>query len=75
MNENIIKSRLKVLEKLFTSGYDTDKKITDMKIEEIICLESFNRSDLTVAVGIKNALCNKQLITFLCGKEMKGGEK
>lgn len=72
MNDNIIKTRLKVLEKLLTSGYDTDKKIVDMKIEEIICNENFNRSDLTIVVGIKNSLCTKQLITFLCGK---GGEK
>lgn len=75
MNENIFKTRIKVLEKLFVSGYNTDKKILDMKIEEIICLDNFNRSDLTIAVGIKNSLCNKQLITFLCGNELKGGEK
>ena len=66
MNDNIIKTRLKVLEKLFTSGYDTDKKIVDMKIEEIICNENFNRSDLTFSAKFITTTPFKITTLLLC---------
>ncbi len=70
-NEKLIKERLKVFEKLLHSEYNTDKKIIDMKIEDIILLTNFSRSDLNIAVGIKQALTNKSLVSYLCGTDNK----
>lgn len=70
-NEKIFKEKLKVFEKLLNSGYDTDKKILDMKIEDIILLSNFARKDLTIAVGIKQALISKSLISYLCNTEIQ----
>lgn len=70
-NEKLIKERLKVLEKLLHSEYNTDKKIIDMKIEDIILLNNFTRNDLNIAVGIKQALTTKTLVSYLCGTDNK----
>lgn len=69
LKENIRRDRFRVLEKVIKTGYDTDKKIINLKLEELILMESFNRSDLEIVVGIKNALLNKSLIAFLSGLE------
>lgn len=61
-----MKEKIKVFEKITNLGYDTDKKILNMKIEDLIQLPNFNRSELTIAVGIKNALANKELVCFFC---------
>lgn len=63
----VIKERFRVFEKLINVGYNTDKKIIELKVEDLILLSNFNRSDLVIAIGIKNALANKNLVTFLCG--------
>lgn len=60
------KDRIKVLEKLIKLGYDTDKKIMDMKVEDLILIPSFNRMELTIAVGIKESINGKCLVSFLC---------
>lgn len=67
--EKVIKERFKVFEKLTTIGYNTDSKIINLKVEELLQQPNFNRSELVIAVGIKNAHANKKLVTFLCGIE------
>ena len=67
--EKAIRERFKVFEKLTTIGYNTDSKIINLKVEELLQQPNFNRSELVIAVGIKNALANKKLVTFLCGIE------
>ena len=65
--EKILNERFKVLEKLIKNGYTTDKKIINLKTEDLILNTNMNRSDLMIAIKLKNALANKKLITFLCG--------
>ena len=52
--EKVIKERFKVFEKLTTIGYNTDSKIINLKVEELLQQPNFNRSELVIAVGIKN---------------------
>lgn len=70
-NEKLLKEKLRVFEKLISSGYNTDKKILDMKIEDIILLSNFTRTDLNIAVGIKQALLSKSLVSYICGIDNK----
>ena len=67
--EKTIRERFRVFEKLVNVGYNTDNKIINLKVEELLSQPNFNRSELVIAVGIKNALANKRLVTFLCGIE------
>ena len=55
--------------------YEKPKKIIDLKIEDLIQQTSFNRTELTIAIGIKNALANKKIITFLCNNEINESER
>ncbi len=74
-NEKIYKERLRVLDKLIREGYNTDKKIIDLKVENLIQQTNFSRTELTIAIGIKNALVNKKIITFLCNNEINESER
>ena len=69
--EKAIRERFKVFEKLVNVGYNTDSKVINLKVEELLLQPNFNRSELMIAVGIKNALANKKLVTFLCEIEEK----
>ena len=64
---NLFKVRLKVLEKLFNVGYNTDDKISKLKIEELLKFQEFTRSDLEIVYGLKEAYQSKSIITFLSG--------
>ena len=75
INDKIYKERIKILDKLIRAGYDTDKKLTELKVENLIQDTNLNRTELTIAIGIKNALNNKKLITFLCNNEMNEIER
>ena len=67
--EKIIRDRFRVFQALIRHGYNTDKKIVNLIVEELVLKTDMNRSDLAIAVGIRNALKNKELVTFLCGME------
>ena len=64
---NVFKLRLKVLEKLFNVGFNTDDKISKLKIEELLKFQEFSRSDLKIVLGLRDAYLNKNIITFLSG--------
>lgn len=65
--EKIIRERFKVFEKLTNIGYNTDSKLINLRVEELLLQPNFNRNELMIAVGIKNSLANRKLVTFLCG--------
>ena len=66
-----MKERFKVLQKLIDLGYNTDKKIINVKIEDLLQLNNITRSDLIIIIGIRNSINNKNLIAFLCGIDEK----
>lgn len=68
-SEKVIRERFKIFEKLIKIGYNTDKKILDLKVESLLQNSNFNRSELIIAIGIKEALSNRRLVSFLCGIE------
>lgn len=69
MKDNLSKSRIKILEKLFENGYDSEDKISKMKIEDLLKNRSFTRTDLEVALIIKESVLNKKIISFLSGRK------
>lgn len=69
MKEDIKRVRMRVLDKLITNGYDTDDKLSKLKLEDLILNSSFTRMDLEIAVSIRNALINKNIISFISGNE------
>ncbi len=67
--EKIIRDRFRVFQTLIGKGYNTDKKIIDLSIEELVLKTNMNRSDLVIASALKDALSKKRLVAFLCGIE------
>ena len=66
---SVNKIRIKILEKLFENGYDSEEKISKMKIEDLLKNRSFTRTDLEVALIIKESVLNKKIISFLSGRK------
>ena len=73
--EKAIRERFKVFEKLVNIGYNTDSKVINLKVEELLLQPNFNRGELMIAVGIKNALAGKKLVSFLCEIEENNNKK
>ena len=73
--EKAIRERFKVFEKLVNIGYNTDSKVINLKVEELLLQPNFNRGELMIAVGIKNALAAKKLVSFLCEIEENNNKK
>lgn len=73
--EKAIRERFKVFEKLVNVGYNTDSKVINLKVDELLLQPNFNRGELMIAVGIKNALAGKKLVSFLYGIEENNNKK
>lgn len=64
----------KTLEKLFGAGFNTDKKILAMKLEDLEKLNNLTSSEMMIIIDFKRAIKNKQIISFLSGYKEKGND-
>ena len=58
---------IRVLNKLFEAGVDTDKKILDLKIEDMLTLPNITVNEIKEVTGIQKALRAKRMISYLSG--------
>ena len=68
-----MKDKMKTLEKLITSGFDTDEKIKSMKIEDILNIKGLSSIDISNIKKLREAIKNKEVIAFFSenAKEVK----
>jgi hypothetical protein len=59
-----MKNKMKTLEKLITSGFDTDEKIRNMKIEDIFNIKGLTSVDISNIKELIEAIKNKKVIAF-----------
>ena len=64
----------KALEKLFGAGFNTDKKILAMKLEDLVKIGNLTSSEITIIIDFRMAVKNKQITAFLSGYKEKGNE-
>ena len=64
----------KTLEKLFGAGFNTDKKILAMKLEDLEKLNNLTSSEMMIIIDFKKKKKNRQIISFLSGYKEKGNE-
>ena len=64
----------KTLEKLFGAGFNTDKKILVMKLEDLEKINNLTSSEMMIIIDFKRAIKNRQIISFLSGYKEKGNE-
>ena len=74
-NKYNINQITKTLEKLFNAGFNTDKKILNMKMEDLEKLPNLTSSEMMIISDFKKAIKNKDIIAFLSGYKEKGNEK
>ena len=73
-NKYNINQITKTLEKLFNAGFNTDKKILNMKMEDLEKLPNLTSSEMMIIIDFKKAIKNKDIIAFLSGNYEKGNE-
>ncbi len=74
-NEFTFQQISKTLEKLFSSGFDTDKKIIEIKLEDLARLPNLQSMEIAIILELKKAIKEKQIISFLSGVKEKGKGK
>ena len=65
----------KTLEKLFEAGFNTDKKILALKLEDLTKIPNLQNNETMIIIEFKNAVKNKQIIAFLSGYKEKGKDE
>jgi len=55
----------KLLEKLFKAGFDTEKSILGLNLEDLQKINDITSSEITIILDLKKAIRNKKLIAFL----------
>ena len=63
-----MKDKVKTLEKIITSGFDTDEKIRNMTIEDILNIKGLTSVDISNIKELREAVKNKKVIAFFSGK-------
>lgn len=61
----------KTLEKLFSAGFNTDKKILAMKMEDFEKIDNLLSNEVMIIVEFKKAVKNREIIAFLSGYKDK----
>ena len=65
----------KTLEKLFEVGFNTDKKILALKLEDLTKISNLQNNETMIIIEFKNAVKNKKIIEFLSGYKEKEKRK
>lgn len=63
----IDKTVIRVLNKLFDSGYKTEKDVLNLKIEDLIIIGCFSMMEIEAIVKLKEAVKNNKIISFMSG--------
>ena len=58
----------KTLEKLFDAGFNTDKKILALKLEDLEKISNLQSNEALIIIEFKKAIKNKNIIAFLSGQ-------
>ncbi len=64
----------KTLEKLFSAGFNTDKKIMAMKMEDLEKVSNLQANEALIIIDFKKAVKNKEITAFLSGFREKEGD-
>lgn len=59
----------KLLEKLFKAGFDTEKTILMMSLEDLTKIPDITSLEITIILDLKNAIKTKKIIAFLSGNK------
>lgn len=61
----------KTLENLFNAGFNTEKSILSIKLEDLEKIKDITSLEITIIIDLKKAIKNKKMIAFLSGEEQR----
>lgn len=67
--KNNFNQKMKTIEKLFNAGFNTDKKIMCLKLEDLNKISNLQANETATIIEFKNAVKSKRIINFLSGGE------
>lgn len=67
MKDNSISNKIKTLEKLINSGFNTDDKIKNMKLDDIFKVKDISSIDIQNIKELIEAIKIKKVIAFFSG--------
>ena len=59
------KTKAKTLDKLIDSGYDTEKKITAMDLQNILAVPKITVPEITIITEFQSAIKSRSVIAYL----------
>ena len=60
----------KTLDKLFKAGFDDEKSILAIKLDDLEKIQDVTSVEITIIIDLKRAIKNKKIIAFLsCNQE------
>lgn len=62
-----IQKKLALVEKLIAAGYNTEKSITDMTIDQILSLDGLAVDEMRCISELQKAIKNHKVIAFFAG--------
>ena len=65
----------KLLEKLFDAGFNTEKKILMMKMEDLGRINNLLSNETLIIIDLKKAIKDKEIIAFLSGTKTKNDKQ
>ena len=64
----------KLLEKLFKSGFNTEREILSIQLEDLQKIPDMSGNDIKILIGLKKAIRSKKIIAFFSGTEERNEE-
>lgn len=61
----------KTLENLFNAGFNTEKSILSIKLEDLEKIKDITSLEITIIIDLKKAIKNKKMIAFLSGEDQR----
>lgn len=65
----------KTLDNLFNAGFNTEKSILAIKLEDLVKIKDITSTEITIIIDLKKAIRNKKMIAFLSREEEKEKEE
>ncbi|MCL2860112.1 MAG: hypothetical protein FWF46_06075 [Oscillospiraceae bacterium] len=75
MAKYTINQIIKTTDKLFGAGFNTDKLILNMKVEDVLKIPKITTNEMQVIGNLQRAIKSKNFIAFLKGEEIEELQK
>lgn len=72
-NTNDFQQKVKVLNKLFENGYDTEKKLQQLNMECLLKIQGITISDMAVIIELQKQTKTGRLYSYLSGAHYSVG--